>query len=142
MDVEQWRSVVELILAAVALLGVGWKIVSLVDSKLEAIDAVDGHGEAIKRLEIGLDEAKQTQSSMVERLDEIKEAIRPTNGDQRSISDRLDTVKKEVVECAEEIALVRGVITDHTDQDQHNFQAIADWSAQFKDFDPMDIGHT
>jgi hypothetical protein len=41
------------------------------------------------------------------KIEEIVEALRPTNGDRRSISDRLDTVKQQTLNNAEEIRELR-----------------------------------
>ena len=41
---------------------------------------------------------------MESQICEIVEALRPTNGDRRSISDRLDTVKQQTAENATQIA--------------------------------------
>lgn len=126
------KTLIELAIAITVLLGIAWKIIRLIDKRLEQLDQSDGHGEAIGRLEVGLTEAIVTQNDMVDRLDEIKNAIRPTNGDQRSISDRLDTVKHDVASLNDRIA-------SHTETDQHNFVALAEWSRQFKDFEPIKL---
>lgn len=41
------------------------------------------------------------------RIEEIVEALRPTNGDRRSISDRLDTVKQQTAQNSHDIAELR-----------------------------------
>ena len=42
---------------------------------------------------------------MIERqVTDIVEALRPTNGDRRSISDRLDTVKQQTIQNSQDIA--------------------------------------
>lgn len=41
------------------------------------------------------------------KIEEIGEALRPTNGDRRSISDRLDTVKQQTLSNAEDIREIR-----------------------------------
>lgn len=126
------KTLIELAIAITVLFGIAWKIIRLIDKRLEQLDQTDGHGEAIGRLEDALQSALETQDIMVDRLDEIKEAIRPTNGDQRSISDRLDTVKHDV-------AALKNEVKSHTETDQHNFVALAEWSKQFRDFDPIDL---
>jgi hypothetical protein len=41
------------------------------------------------------------------KIEEIVEALRPTNGDRRSISDRLDTVKQQTAANSEQIRDLR-----------------------------------
>jgi hypothetical protein len=41
-------------------------------------------------------------------VEEIRDALRPTNGDRRSISDRLDTVKQQTVENSRQIVDLAG----------------------------------
>lgn len=41
------------------------------------------------------------------KIEEIVEALRPTNGDRRSISDRLDTVKQQTLANSEQIRELR-----------------------------------
>jgi cytochrome c-type biogenesis protein CcmH/NrfG len=41
------------------------------------------------------------------KIEEIVEALRPTNGDRRSISDRLDTVKQQTIANSEQIRELR-----------------------------------
>lgn len=67
----------------------------------------------IRRISAGIETAVDRLSDVPEhdvRLDvieaqiaEIVEALRPTNGDKRSISDRLDTVKQQTAEHTAEI---------------------------------------
>lgn len=68
----------------------------------------------IRRLVIAVETASERLASIPEhddRIDmieqqitEIVEALRPTNGDRRSISDRLDTVKQQTVDNSDRIA--------------------------------------
>ena len=44
---------------------------------------------------------------MESQISEIAEALRPTNGDRRSISDRLDTVKQQSATNADEIRTIK-----------------------------------
>lgn len=71
----------------------------------------------IVRIALGIETAVERLANVAEhedRLDvieaavgEIKEALRPTNGDRRSISDRLDTVKQQTNQNADEIKALR-----------------------------------
>lgn len=68
----------------------------------------------IRRISAGIETAVDRLSDVPvhdERLDvierqitEIVEALRPTNGDRRSVSDRLDTVKQQTAQNAQDIA--------------------------------------
>ena len=71
----------------------------------------------VVRIAVAIETAVERLSNVAEhedRLDtietaigEIKEALRPTNGDRRSISDRLDTVKQQTNQNADEIKALR-----------------------------------
>jgi hypothetical protein len=50
--------------------------------------------------------------SMERHITEIRDALRPTNGDRRSISDRLDTVKQQTLSNSEQILELRGKVDD------------------------------
>ena len=75
----------------------------------------------IKRIVVGIETVAARLSDVSEhedRLDkieesigDIREALRPTNGDRRSISDRLDTVKQQTNKNADEIAALRAELS-------------------------------
>jgi uncharacterized membrane protein YhiD involved in acid resistance len=50
--------------------------------------------------------------SMERHITEIRDALRPTNGDRRSISDRLDTVKQQNLSNSQQILELRGKVDD------------------------------
>ena len=72
----------------------------------------------VVRLAVGIETAVERLSDVADHTDridqiekniaEIHEALRPTNGDRRSVSDRLDTVKQQTNKNAEEIRALRG----------------------------------
>lgn len=72
----------------------------------------------LRRISAGIETAVERLSDVPvhdERLDiierkveEIVEALRPTNGDRRSISDRLDTVKQQTQQNSTDIAELVG----------------------------------
>ena len=69
------------------------------------------------RLAVGIETAVDRLSDVPDHTDridkieknigEIHEALRPTNGDRRSVSDRLDTVKQQTNKNADEIRALR-----------------------------------
>jgi septal ring factor EnvC (AmiA/AmiB activator) len=69
------------------------------------------------RLAVGIETAVDRLSDVADHTDridkieknisEIHEALRPTNGDRRSVSDRLDTVKQQTNKNADEIRALR-----------------------------------
>jgi hypothetical protein len=59
------------------------------ETTVDRLDRIPQHHERIDHIE--------------ERLGAIQEALRPTNGDRRSISDRLDTVKQQTMENSNEV---------------------------------------
>lgn len=69
------------------------------------------------RLAVGIETAVDRLSDVPDHSDridkiekniaEIHEALRPTNGDRRSVSDRLDTVKQQTNKNADEIRALR-----------------------------------
>lgn len=135
-DAQDWLSIA---VAVLAVLGVGWRVIRGIDRRIDQLNEVDGHAEKILALSDGLKRALSVQQELHGKVDAIAEAIRPTNGDQRSMSDRLDTVKRDVQAMQAELVDVHGDIDQHTIVDQRNFGAIAEWSNQFKEFDPMKL---
>jgi len=80
-------------------------VVSSINSAAERLQEVPDHSE---RLDV-----------MESQIKDIHEALRPTNGDRRSISDRLDTVKYQtaehsvkILELSEKVAFMKGSAND------------------------------
>lgn len=136
MTIAEAQDWFELVVAILAILGVGWRVIAAIDRRL---DEVDGHNTSINKLNVELRQVLEVQKELHTKIDGIGQAIRPTNGDQRSISDRVDTVKKDVKELQVGLADVHNDIEEHTKTDAKNFGAIARWSNQFKEFDPMEL---
>jgi hypothetical protein len=67
-----------------------------IETIVERISAVADHEDRIGEIDSA--------------IKEIHEALRPTNGDRRSISDRLDTVKQQTLSNADEIRSLRSQI--------------------------------
>ena len=67
-----------------------------IETVVERISAVADHEDRIDQIDAS--------------IQEIREALRPTNGDRRSISDRLDTVKQQTLSNADEIRSLRSQI--------------------------------
>lgn len=63
----------------------------------------------VERISIVADHEERIES-LDSAIQEIREALRPTNGDRRSISDRLDTVKQQTLSNADEIRSLRSQI--------------------------------
>lgn len=73
----------------------------------------------------------------------IKEDLRPSNGDQRTISDRLDEIKHSVRENAVEMTGLRDQqqattvqVADLAIEHDYNFGELERWAGQFKSFHP------
>lgn len=77
------------------------------------------------RLAVGIETAVERLSAVADHTDridqieknigEIHEALRPTNGDRRSVSDRLDTVKQQTNKNADEIRAMRHDLSQITE---------------------------
>jgi hypothetical protein len=79
----------------------GASVVSSINDAAVRLQEVPDHSERLDMME--------------SQIKDIHEALRPTNGDRRSISDRLDTVKYQtgenstkILELAEKVALMKG----------------------------------
>lgn len=124
MEAGLAREWVELIAGVLALLGIGWRVIRSIDRRLDQIDNSVDHGKAIVEIREDLQSLKHGQAKALRVASDVAEAIRPTNGDQRSISDRLDSVKHEVKYLKDEVTQLHGAFDEHRDDDNTNFATI------------------
>lgn len=122
------RSVAEVAAALVAICGaVGLAARSRAGKWLWRKIAAEPFAEWVKAQLQPLHDKLEARDEHVSAIDEkvgaLAEAVRPTNGDQRSISDRVDAGN--------------AALTAHTAQDQRNFSRLAGWTRNFTQFDPV-----